>query len=45
MTPNDISHLVHEEIIMNELEPDVVRSRIQTMLADLPTDDATWAAS
>jgi hypothetical protein len=41
MTPDDIGHLVHEEIIMNELEPDVVRSRIQTMLAGLPTDDAT----
>jgi len=44
MTPNDISHLVHEEIIMNELEPDVVRSRIHTMLATLPTDDATMGS-
>jgi hypothetical protein len=44
MTPDDIKHFVHEEIIMDELEPDMVRSRIQTMLAGLPTDDATMGS-
>jgi hypothetical protein len=44
MTPGDISHFVHEGIIMNEEEPDVIRSQIQAMLAGLPTDDETMGA-
>jgi hypothetical protein len=44
MTPDDIWLLVHEEIICNTSDPDVVRSQIQAMLAGLPTDDETMGS-
>jgi hypothetical protein len=44
MTHDDISHAIHEEIISNEDDPDVMRSKIKTMLADLPDDDETIGA-
>jgi hypothetical protein len=44
MTPDDIYHLVHDDIIENESDPDVIRSQIQAMLASLPTDDETMGS-
>jgi hypothetical protein len=44
MTRDDISDAIHEDIISQADDPDVVRSKIKTMLAGLPDDDETIGA-
>lgn len=44
MTPNEFQLAIHEDIIGNEISPDVVRERVTALLASLPTDDETMGA-
>jgi len=44
MTPEDISHTINEEIVMNEYEPANVRSRVERFLAKLDDSEETAAA-
>jgi hypothetical protein len=43
-TPLDVQDEIQHEIITNELDPFVVRKRVQAYLADLSLDDETMGA-